>query len=101
MNGAKSAASVYGQVRLREPTWDIRKDRWMQTYNPIVPGVPYASTPQIKESWGNRPAQPHEPPPPSCLLLDYCSHSALVIFITKRMEEDEEAKDGMEKRKRG
>ena len=32
LDGAKALATAHGQVRLRQPILDIRKDGWMQTH---------------------------------------------------------------------
>ena len=51
MNRAKAPASVHGQVRLRQPILDIRKDirkgGWMKTHTPMVIGVSCTSGSQI------------------------------------------------------
>lgn len=72
LNGAKAPASVHGQVRLRQPILDIRKDirkgGWMQTHTPMAIGVSCASVSQLTvwvlRSWagrlGNCPAQLHD-----------------------------------------
>lgn len=34
LDAAKAPASAHGQVRLRQPISDMRKDGWMQTHTP-------------------------------------------------------------------